>query len=78
MEKSMSKRLALTWANHIETIANKISKNVGIIRKIAHLFSTKTPTSLNYTIINSYLIMVGPNIGLVWASNYDSRIHCLI
>lgn len=76
MEKSMSKRLALTWANHIETIPNKISKNVGIIRKIAHLFSTKTPTSLNYTIINSYLIY--GNIGLVWASNYDSRIHCLI
>src|SRR6218665_4123969 len=31
----------LTWAEHIKIISNKIAKNIGIIRKIAHLLPTK-------------------------------------
>ena len=46
---------SLTWANHIKIIANKIAKNVGIIRKISHLLSTKILKSLYYTMINPYL-----------------------
>jgi len=64
---------SLTWANHIKIIANKIAKNVGIIRKISHLLSTKILKSLYYTMINPYLTYGN----IVWASNYVSSTHCL-
>src|SRR6218665_1395532 len=37
----------LTWTNHIDIIANKIAKNIGIIRKIAYLI----PSNNNHSII---------------------------
>jgi len=48
----------LTWEDHIKVISNKISKNIGIIRKIGHLFPTKVLTSLYYRLINPYLLYV--------------------
>ena len=31
----------LTWSNHIKVIANKIAKNIGVIRRISYLISPK-------------------------------------
>jgi len=31
----------LTWSNHIKVIANKIAKNIGVIRSIAYLIFLK-------------------------------------
>src|SRR6218665_1543207 len=64
----------LTWEDHIKVISNKISKNLGIIRKIGHLLPTKVLTSLYYTLINPYLLYGNT----VWSSNYNSRTRCLV
>ena len=64
----------LTWVDHVKVISNKISKNIGIIRKIGHLLPTQVLTSLYYTLINPYLLYGN----IVWASNYNSRTRCLI
>ena len=63
----------LTWNEHIKIIANKLTKNIGIVRKISHLLSTKILTSLYNTLIDPYLSYGN----IVWASNYESRIRCL-
>jgi len=60
----------LTWDEHIKIIANKLAKNVGIVRKISHLLSPKILTNLYYTLID-------PDGNIVWASNYESRIKRL-
>jgi len=63
----------LTWDEHIKITANKLAKNIGIIRKISHLLSPKILTNLYYTLIDPYLTYGN----IVWASNYESRIRCL-
>ena len=55
----------LNWKKHIEVVANKISKNIGIISKIRHLL----PSTIIRTI---YLTLVEPYISycnLVWAQD---------
>src|SRR6218665_871045 len=57
----------LTWTNHM----NKIAKNKGVIR-ISHVISLKLRLNLYHT-------MASPNMSygnIVWASNYESRMHC--
>src|SRR6218665_4045633 len=60
----------LTRDEHVKIIANKLAKNIGIVRKISHLLSPKILTNLYYTLIDPYGSMV-------WASNYESRIKRL-
>jgi len=63
-------------AEHINIISNKIAKNIGIIRKIAHLLPTKILISLYYTLVDPPYFIYG---NIVWAWNYDtSRIKGLI
>src|SRR6218665_3252435 len=62
----------LTWSTHIKIIANKIAKNIGIIKRISHVISPKLRLNLYHTMVSPY--MTYGNI--VWASNYESRIHC--
>src|SRR6218665_2774396 len=63
----------LTWDVHINIIANKIAKNLGVLRRIAYLLPSKILVNLYYTLINPYLIYGN----IVWASNYYSRINCV-
>jgi len=61
----------LTWSTHIQIIANKIAKNIGVITRISQVISPKLR-------LNLYHIMVSPYMtygNIVWASNYQSRIH---
>src|SRR6218665_3460345 len=66
--------ISILWAEHIKIISNKIAKNIGIIRKIAHLLPTKILINSYYTLVNPYFIYGN----IVWASNYDSRIKNLV
>ena len=45
----------LTWSNHISAIIAKISKNVGIIRRVGRVLPSEVVYSLYHTLISSYL-----------------------
>ena len=65
----------LTWKVHINQIASKIAKNIGIISRIAYIILPKTiRMNLYYTLVYPYLTYCN----LVWASTYESRLHKLI
>ena len=54
----------LTWRNHITTIENKISKNLGLFYKAKRVLNMNALKSLYFSFIHSYL-----NYGnIVWAS----------
>ena len=59
---------------HIQMICNKISKSIGIIRKISNYVSTSTLISLYYSLIYPYLTYCN----LTWGSTYDSHLIPLI
>jgi len=45
----------LTWTNHIKIIANKIAKNIGVIRRISHVISPKLCLNLHHTMVSPYM-----------------------
>src|SRR5678815_2724086 len=59
---------------HINYISQKIAKNIGIISRIAYLLPLTIRLNLYYSLILPYLSYCN----LIWASNYESRIHKLI
>src|SRR6218665_3699619 len=63
----------LTWKEHIKTISNKITKNVGIIARSSHLLPLTIRIKLYYFLIFPYLSYCN----VVWASNYESRLSRL-
>src|SRR6218665_3670371 len=56
----------------MKIIANKIAKNIGVIRRISHVISPKRRLNLYHTMVSPYMSYVNT----VWASNYESRMHC--
>ena len=64
---------ALTWDNHITHISSKISKNIGIIRKLSHIVPNHVLLTLYNTLITPYLNYCN----IIWASNYPSRLKPL-
>ena len=64
----------LTWNNHISEIAKKLSKNVGILYRIAHLLPTSVRINIYYSLIHPFLSYCN----VVWASNYTNRLKRLI
>ena len=64
----------LTWNIHIAQIASKISKNVGILSRVAYLLPTHLRLNLYYSLIHPYLSYCN----MVWASNYATRLKRLI
>ena len=55
----------LTWSDHIETVANKCSKNIGIIRKLRKTVPSNVLVTLYYTLIYPYLNYCN----IAWASH---------
>ena len=62
----------LTWTSHMKIIANKIAKNIGVIRRISHVISPQRRLNLYHTMVSPYMSYVNT----VWATNYESRMHC--
>ena len=54
----------LTWSNHISAIIAKITKNLGVIRRVARVLPSEVCYSLYYTLISQYL----DYCKIVWAS----------
>ena len=64
----------ITWNNHIEQIAKKIAKNVGVISRISYLLPTNILLTLYHCLIHPYIAYCN----MIWASNYNSRLHRII
>src|SRR5271165_6475319 len=64
----------LNWKQHILFVNSKISKNLGIIRKVHY----KLPSS---ALLSLYYALIAPNLSycdIVWASTYVSNLECLL
>ena len=64
----------LTWNIHIAQLASKISKNVGILSRIAYLLPNHLRLNLYHSLVHPYLSYCN----MVWASNYVTRLKRLI
>src|SRR6218665_4148944 len=58
----------LTWTNHIKIIANKIAKNIGVIRRISYVISPKIRLNLYHTMVSPY--MSYGNIRIIGGDSY--------
>ena len=64
----------LTWKNHINNIASKISKNIGILARTCFLLPTNIRLNLYYSMVHPYLTYCN----LIWALTYESRLLKLV
>jgi hypothetical protein len=64
----------LTWTEHINAIANKVARNLGILARISHLLPVHIRRNLYYTLINPYFDYGN----IIWAANYLTRLKCLV
>ena len=64
----------LSWREHINFIAKKLAKNIGILYRVSHLLPEAARLNLYHSLILPYLTYCN----MIWASNYDSRISKLI
>ena len=64
----------LSWKEHIHSVTNKISRSLGIIRRIRGLVHQACLVTLYYSLIYPYLIYCN----IVWASTYSSNLHKLL
>ena len=61
----------ITWKIHLENVASKISKSIGIIPRIAYLITTNVRLTLYYSLIYPYIVYCN----IIRASNYKSRLY---
>lgn len=63
----------LTWNHHIEHIAHKVSKGVGILNRVRHLL----PRRILVTLYNTLMLPYFTYCNVVWGSTYPTRIQSL-
>ena len=61
----------LTWKCHIDHLCSKVSKNIGILRKLRGKLDTETLTTLYYSFIYPYCHYCIH----VWGSTYDTHLN---
>ena len=64
----------LTWKSHIIYISNKISKVIGILKKVRQSVSSKVLRNLYYALVYPYYTYCN----ITWACNYKSNLDCLV
>ena len=60
----------LTWTDHIDTLKNKISKNIGVIRKLSKILPCEVLRTLYNTLIHPYFNYCN----IVWGSQSGSKL----
>ena len=55
----------MTWSNHISAFIDKISKNLGVIRRVARVLASEVLYSIYHTLISTYL----DYCNIAWASH---------
>ena len=63
----------LDWNDHINTVRNKIAKNVSVMNRVKHVLTSSALYSLYCTLVMPYLTYGCE----VWGNNYKTRIHSL-
>ena len=63
----------LSWKNHINVIENKVSKNLGILRKAKPYLDVKCLKSLYFSFVHSYLTYCN----IAWASTNQTKLKKL-
>ena len=63
----------ITWKDHIQTIENKISKNIGILFKAKCLLNRKCLRSIYFSFINCYLNYAN----IAWGSTQKGKLKKL-
>jgi hypothetical protein len=61
---------SLTWIDHLTHISSKISKNIGIIKRLSKIVPHHVLITLYNTLIAPYLNYCN----IIWASNYPGRL----
>jgi hypothetical protein len=64
----------LKWKVHIEEINKKITKNIGILKRISHVIPSHILLNLYFTLIYPYLTYCN----IVWTSTYITNLNNLI
>ena len=64
----------LSWKNHISFVCMKVTKSLGIIRKISGLLNFSCLLTLYYSLIFPYLTYCN----IVWASTFPTYLHKLL
>ena len=64
----------LSWIHHIDYIARKISKNIGILQKLKPYLDVKSLTNIYYAFVFLYLHYCNK----VWGNTYISNLKRLI
>ena len=78
-QKSSTKFLGITinqnlnWKEHTDQIANKLAKNLNIIRHVLKFINKKAILNLYYTLIHPYLTYCN----IIWGNNYKCTIDRL-
>ena len=65
-----------SWKEHIKTVENKFSKNIGLLCKAKQLLDSESLKTIQFSNIHSYLNFAN----IAWASTNPTeqeKIHCL-
>ena len=63
----------ISWKKHIETVENKISKNMGILGKVSNLLNTKCLKNVYFSLIHSYINYAN----IAWASTHQTKLKSI-
>ena len=63
----------LKWQEHINAVANKVSKSLGVIYKM----KTALPVSILPMLYSTLILQYYQYCNMVWACNYPSNLHKL-
>jgi len=64
----------LSWDNHIQQLASKLSKNIGILAKLKYTVPQKVLCLIFSSLVSPYLIYCN----LVWACNSANKLKSVV
>ena len=63
----------ISWEEHIRTVETEIAKNIGLIYHAKHLLEEKSPKSIYFAYIHSYLNYAN----IAWGSTYRTKLKTI-
>lgn len=64
----------LTWKEHLSFVCNKVTKSLGIIRKISALVHSSCFLTLYFSLVYPYLT----SCNIVWTSTFPTHLHKIL
>ena len=63
----------ISWEEHIRTVETKLAKNIGLLYRTKPLLEEKSPRSIYFAYIHSYLNYAN----IAWASTYRTKLKAI-